>query len=70
MPCSLNSTGFSGSSNYKYYIKDDNLYFRNISNSNNEEELLANNIKDLYLEGEDVIAVLDKDGKIVKENKY
>ena len=46
------------------------LYFRDVSVSDNEEEILAYNVKDLYLENKEVVAVLYSDGEIVKENNY
>lgn len=66
----VEATGFSGASNYKFYLKGTVLYFRNISNINNKEELLAYGVKDLYLENKEVTAELNEQGKIVKENNY
>ena len=66
----VTATGFSGASNYKYYLKGTTLYFRDISSSKNEEEILAYNVKDIYLEGDMVIAELETNGNVVKENSY
>lgn len=66
----VEATGFSGASNYKFYLKGTVLYFRNISNISNKEELLAYGVKDLYLENKEVTAELNEQGKIVKENNY
>lgn len=66
----VTATGFSGASNYKFYLRGTTLYFRNTSVSSNEEDILAYNVKDLYLENREVIAELYSDGKIVKENNY
>lgn len=66
----VEATGFSGASNYKFYLKGTVLYFKNISNINNKEELLAYGVKDLYLENKEVVAELNEQGKIVKENNY
>ncbi len=66
----VSATGFSGASNYKYYLKGTTLYFRDISSSKNEEEILAYNVKDIYLEGDMVIAELETNGNVVKENSY
>lgn len=66
----VTATGFSGASNYKFYLRGTTLYFRDVSVSDNEEEILAYNVKDLYLENKEVVAVLYSDGEIVKENNY
>ena len=66
----VEATGFAGASNYKFYLKGTTLYFKNISNPENEEELLAYNVEDLYLENKEVTAKLASNGKIVKENNY
>lgn len=66
----VSATGFAGASNYKFYLRGTTLYFRNISSSDTEEEILAYNVKDVYLENKDVVAELYSDGKIVKENNY
>lgn len=66
----VSATGFAGASNYKFYLRGTTLYFRNISSSNTEEEILAYNVKDVYLENKEVVAELYSDGKIVKENNY
>ena len=65
----VSATGFAGASNYKFYLKGSNLYFKNIS-KDNEEELIATGVKDLYLENKEVVAELLETGKIVKENNY
>ncbi len=65
----VSATGFAGASNYKFYLKDGNLYFKNIS-TDTEEELIATGVKDLYLENKEVTAELEENGKIVKENNY
>ena len=66
----VEATGFSGASNYKFYLRGTTLYFRDVSVSTNEEEILAYNVKDLYLENKQVTAELYSDGEIVKENTY
>ena len=66
----VEATGFSGASNYKFYLRGTTLYFRDVSVSTNEEEILAYNVKDLYLENKQVTAELYSDGEIVKENNY
>jgi hypothetical protein len=66
----VSATGFSGASNYKFYLRGTTLYFRNVSSSDNEEEIIAYNVKDIYLENKEVTAELYSDGKIVKENNY
>ena len=66
----VEATGFSGASNYKFYLRGTTLYFRDVSVSTNEEEILAYNVKDLYLENKQVTAELYSDGEIVKENSY
>ena len=66
----VSATGFAGASNYKFYLRNGELYFRNISNEENDEELIATGVKDLYLENKEVTAELLPDGKIVKENNY
>lgn len=64
------ATGFSGASNYKYYLRGTTLYFRDISSSKNEEEILAYNVKDIYLDGDMVVAELETSGNVVKENAH
>ena len=66
----VGATGFAGASNYKFYLKDGTLFFRNISNKENKEEIIATGVKDLYLENKEVIAELSENGNIVKENNY
>lgn len=66
----VGATGFAGASNYKFYLRGTTLYFRDVSISTNEEEILAYNVKDLYLENKEVTAELYSDGKVVKENNY
>ncbi len=66
----VTATGFAGASNYKYYLRGTTLYFRNISSSKNEEEILAYNVKDIYLDGDMVVAELQANGNVVKENSY
>ena len=66
----VTATGFAGASNYKYYLRGSTLYFRNISNSKNEEEIFAYNVKDIYLDGDMVVAELQANGNVVKENSY
>ena len=66
----VSATGFAGANNYKFYLRGTTLYFRNISSSDTEEEILAYNVKDVYLENKEVVAELYSDGKIVKENNY
>lgn len=66
----VTATGFSGASNYKYYLRGTTLYFQNVSSSENKEEIIAYNVKDIYLENKEVVAELYEDGKIVKENNY
>lgn len=65
----VSATGFAGASNYQFYLKDDVLYFENIS-IQNSKEILATGVKDLYLDGNQVTAKLSSEGKIVKENDY
>ena len=67
---SVTATGFAGAGNYKFFLRGTTLYFRNTSSDDNQEEVLAYNVKDLYLENKEVVAELGKDGKIVKENNY
>ena len=66
----VSATGFAGASNYKFYLKSGILYFRNIASEDSKEEVIATGVKDLYLENKEVVAELNKDGKIVKENNY
>ena len=66
----VTATGFAGASNYKYYLRGTTLYFRDISSSKNEEEILAYNVKDIYLDGDMVVAELQTNGNIVKENSH
>lgn len=66
----VSATGFSGASNYKFYLRGTTLYFRNVSYSDSQEEIIAYNVKDIYLENKEVTAELYSDGKIVKENNY
>ena len=66
----VEATGFSGASNYKFYLRGTTLYFLDASISSNTEEILAYNVKDLYLENKEVVAELYSDGEIVKENSY
>ena len=66
----VEATGFSGASNYKFYLRGTTLYFRDVIVSTNEEEIIAYNVKDLYLENKQVTAELYSDGEIVKENSY
>ena len=65
----VSATGFAGASNYKFYLRNGTLYFRNIS-KDTEEEIIATGVKDLYLENKEVTAELTENGKIVKENNY
>ena len=64
----VSATGFAGASNYKFYLRNGTLYFRNISKD--EEEIIATGVKDLYLENKEVTAELSEEGKVVKENNY
>lgn len=66
----VEATGFSGASNYKFYLRGTTLYFLDTSVSDNVEEILAYNVKDLYLENKEVKAELYSDGEIVRENNY
>lgn len=66
----VTATGFAGASNYKFYLRGTTLYFQDTSSSDNKEEIIAYNIKDLYLENKEVTAELGANGKIVKENNY
>lgn len=66
----VEATGFAGASNYKFYLRGTTLYFRDTSSDDNEEEIIAYNVKDLYLENKEVTAELGANGKIVKENNY
>ena len=66
----VSATGFAGASNYKFYLKEETLFFLNIANKNNKEEIIATGVKDLYLENKEVTAELFENGKIVKENNY
>ena len=66
----VSATGFAGASNYKFYLRNGSLYFRNISDEDSKEEIIATGVKDLYLENKEVTAELLPDGKIVKENNY
>ena len=66
----VSATGFAGASNYKFYLRNGTLYFRNIANEDNKEEVIATGVKDLYLENKEVTAELSENGKIVKENNY
>lgn len=65
----VSATGFAGASNYKFYLRNGTLYFKNIS-KDDEEEIIATGVKDLYLENKEVTAELGENGKIVKENNY
>lgn len=66
----VTATGFSGASNYKFYLRGTTLYFKDTSVSDNQEEIIAYNVKDLYLKNKEVMADLYSDGQIVKENNY
>ena len=66
----VSATGFAGASNYKFYLRNGTLYFRNIAHEDSKEEVIATGVKDLYLENKEVTAELSEDGKIVKENNY
>lgn len=65
----VTATGFAGASNYQFYIIDNNLYFENISISDSKEKL-ASGVNDIYLKGENIVAKLNANGKILKENNY
>ncbi len=65
----VEATGFAGASNYKFYLRGTTLYFKDVS-SGNPEEILAYNVRDIYLKNNEVTAKLYSDGKIVKENDY
>ena len=66
----VSATGFAGASNYKFYLRSNTLYFRNISDEDSKEEIIATGVKDLYLENKEVTAELLPEGKIVQENNY
>lgn len=66
----VEATGFAGASNYKFYLRGTTLYFLDTSDANNKEEIIAYNVKDLYLENKEVTAELGANGRIVKENNY
>lgn len=66
----VTATGFSGASNYKFYLRGTTLYFKDTSTGDNPEEIIAYNVKDLYLKNKEVTADLYSDGQIVKENNY
>ena len=63
----VSATGYSGSSNYKFFLRDGNLYYMNIS-SDKKEVLLATSVKDLYLEQDEICAQLNSDGKVVNQD--
>lgn len=65
----VEATGFAGASNYKFYLRGTTLYFKDVS-SNDSEEILAYNVKDIYLKNNEVTAKLYSDGKVIKENDY
>lgn len=65
----VTATGFAGASNFKFYLRKNDLYFENISIENSRERI-ATNVLDLYLEEEQVVAKLGNDGKIIKDNNY
>ena len=46
----VTATGFAGAGNYKFFLRGTTLYFRNTSSDDNQEEILAYNVKDLYFE--------------------
>ena len=64
----VSATGFAGSSNHVFYLKDGSLYYKNITSGT--EELIATGVKDLYLDRVEVTAELSDSGEIIKENNY
>lgn len=64
----VSATGFAGASNHVFYLKGSKLHYMNLGTG--LDEVIAENITDIYLDGEDVVAVLDKNGKVLKENNY
>ena len=53
----------------KYYIRDNKLYFKNIS-KNEEEALYAENVKDIKYSNGYINVVLYENGKIIKESNF
>lgn len=62
----VGATGYAGSSNDKFFLKDGNLYYMEITSAK-KEVLLATSVKDLYLEQDEICAELNSDGKIVNQ---
>lgn len=66
----LTPRGFSGSSNYIFYIKDNNLY---LYINEGEDELYVENVVDIYYESnqsEEIVVKLNDNSKIIKESSY
>ncbi len=66
----VTAKGFAGASNHVFYLKGQTLYYRNISTENNNEELLAYNINDIFVEGDMVVATKQSNSEIITENNY
>lgn len=66
----VTATGFAGATNHHFYLKNNDLYYRNTSSLNEAEILIAKNIDDVYLEQDQVIATLKRDSKIMSLNSY
>lgn len=65
----VSATGYAGSSNDKFFLKDGNLYYMNIS-SDKKEVLLATSVNDLYLEQDEICAELNSNGKVVNQEVH
>ena len=66
----LTPRGFSGSSNYIFYIKDNNLY---LYTNEGEDELYVEDVVDIYYESaqsEEIVVKLSDNSKIIKESLY
>lgn len=64
----VQATGFAGASNHVFYLEGSTLYYEDLAKES--KTVLAENINDLYLDGDRVTAKLDKNGKIITENNY
>lgn len=65
----LTSTGFAGSSNTIFYLKDNNLY---LYVHNGEDELLATSVDKIYYKDNQqvITAILNKNSSVIKEISY
>lgn len=66
----VTATGFTGSSFYHFYLLGNTLYLKNTSNLENEEQVIAYNIKDIGEEKYDIYAIEDDNTIIVNQTNY